>query len=57
MRGATKMPLFSILNSQTVNCTRIGNKTLKQAYIAFWNIIFIYKKSPFFEQALVSARG
>jgi len=26
MRGATRMPLFSILSSRTVNCTRIENK-------------------------------
>lgn len=26
MRGATIIPLFSILISQTVNCTRVENK-------------------------------
>ena len=26
MQGVTRTPLFSILSSQTVNCTRKGNK-------------------------------
>lgn len=26
MLGATRTPLLSVLSSQTVNCTRVGNK-------------------------------
>lgn len=32
------MPLFSILSSQTVNCTRIGNKSDMGAYMGFEKI-------------------
>ena len=43
MRGATRNPLFSILSSQTVNCSRIENK-------ANMGLIWDLKKASVFQE-------
>jgi hypothetical protein len=43
MRGATRTPLFLILSSQTVKCTRIENK-------ADMGLIWDFKKVPILQE-------